>query len=117
MPALNQHVAIWAGDSLIIHIPVKDAAGGNAVLLGATARWWAAKTAFAKGADAFVKKAIGSGVQIVGSELIITINPADTDGIDAGVYHHEAEVVFGDGSVSTVTTGNFVVHATIIPNP
>jgi hypothetical protein len=37
--------------------------------------------------------------------------------LPAGSYYHEAEIVEASGPVSTVTTGKFVLHPSLIPPP
>jgi hypothetical protein len=114
MPAENQNVVLPAGDSLEIVLPVKTEAGVDVPLAGATVRWWMGRSKSSIGSDVFLKKSIGSGIVIAGATATVSIAPADTDAIPAGVYYHEAEVVFADATVSTVTTGSFTIGATIV---
>jgi hypothetical protein len=114
MPAENQNVALLAGDSLDIVLPVKTLAGADVPLAGATVRWWLGRSRWSVGADIFVKKSIGQGIAIDGATATVSLAPADTDTLPAGTYYHEAEVIFADGSVSTVTTGSFILDSTIV---
>lgn len=114
MPAENQNVVIPAGDSLDIVLAVKTEAGVDVPLAGATVRWWMGRSRVSVGDDVLIKKSIGSGIAIVGATATVSLAPANTDSIPPGTYYHEAEVVFADGSVSTVTTGSFTIGPTIV---
>jgi hypothetical protein len=125
MPATGQTINHWAGDSAVITVPVRDGLGAAVDLTGATARWWMGKNVKALGADVYVKKTTdpgdGGGITIQQASptdvgvLIITIDAGDTEGLRPKIYYHEVELVIGD-SVSTVTTGNFVINGTMIPD-
>lgn len=126
MPAIGQDIIHYAGDTATITIPVLNASGAPVDLSGgATARWWMGKNVSATGTDVYLKKGIGTGLTIGRVEtdtweLVITINPADTDliasHIKAGTYYHECEVVDADGNISTVTIGKFTLKPTMIPD-
>lgn len=122
MPATGQDITHYAGDSLTIQLgPVLDADGSAADLTGATARWWMAKNVTATGTDIYVEKAVGSGLSLAANtggewSIVVTLDPADTEGKKAGTYYHECEVVDGSGNVSTVTVGKFKLQPTLIPN-
>jgi hypothetical protein len=120
MPAINQDVTHWVGDTATIRIPVLDAAGASVDLTGASARWWMGKNVAATGDDVYVKKSSGAGLAIEisteGSTVVITLDPGDTDGKKSGTFYHECEVVDADGNVSTVTIGKFILKPTLIPD-
>jgi len=127
MPATDQSVEIWAGDSFTIRIPILDANGAKVDLASAqSAKWWMGKSAKAIGTDVYLKKALTSGVVLDNETdawvMVITLNPADTEtGVGSnpkpGTYYHEAEIIDADGNISTVTTGQFTIHPTIVRNP
>jgi hypothetical protein len=117
MPAENQTVQMPAGDSRRIVIPVKDQAGADLPLTGATVRWWMAKSAWSKDADVLIKKTTDAGISVSGSTATVMLAPADTDAIPPGAYYHEAEIVFADQSVATVSRGTFQLSATVIRQP
>ncbi len=114
MPAENQNVELPAGDSRNLVIPVKNAAGADVSLVGSTVRWWMGKSQWSAGDDVLIKKSIGTGIAVVGSTITVTLAPADTDALQPGAYYHEAEVVFADSTVATVTRGTFTLSPTII---
>lgn len=120
MPAINQDVTHWVGDTATIRIPVLDKDGGAVDLTGASARWWMGKNVSATGDDVYVKKASGTGLSIevstAGSAIVVTLAPVDTEGKKSGTFYHECEVVDADGNVSTVTTGKFILKPTLIPD-
>ncbi len=123
MPAIGQTITHWAGDSATITIPVRDGTGAPVDLTGATARWWMGKNVKATGADIYVQKStdVDGGIIIQQNSptelgaLIITIDAGDTEGQKPRTNYHEAEVVIGV-SVSTVTTGDFIIKGTMIPD-
>jgi hypothetical protein len=121
MPAINQDVTHWAGDSATIRIPVLDKTGASVDLSGAAARWWMAKNVSATATeDIYVKKSSGSGLTIenstAGSTIVVTLDPVDTEGKTAGTFYHECEVVDASGNISTVTIGKFILKPTLIPD-
>lgn len=122
MPQTNQNVSHPVGDSLTLNIgPVKEQNGTtNADLTGATARWWLAKKVKSTGADIIVEKSTSDGIAITEDTgaftVVVTIDPADTEGQKATAYYHECEVVDAAGSISTVMTGTFTLTATLIPD-
>lgn len=121
MPAVDQTITHWAGDTATIRIPVVDGEGQPVDLTGATARWWVGKNVSATAdADIYVKKASGAGLSIeistAGSVVVITLEPGDTEGKAAGTFYHECEVVDASGNISTVTIGKFILKPTLIPD-
>lgn len=121
MPAVDQTITHWAGDTATIRIPVVDGEGQPVDLTGASARWWVAKSVNATAAaDIYVKKASGAGLSIeistAGSAVVITLAPGDTEGKAAGTFYHECEVVDANGNISTVTIGKFILKPTLIPD-
>jgi hypothetical protein len=124
MPAVNQKVTHWKGDTAIITIPIKDKDGAWIDLTGARARWWMGKASNAKGANVFIEKNTGiNGGMVLSNpgsgpewDLVITLKPIDTENLKAGNWYHEAEVVDSNLNVSTVTTGPFVLMQTMIPD-
>jgi hypothetical protein len=65
MPATDQTIAHWAGDSRLIRIPIKDKVGA-AGISPATARLWMGNSVAATGADLMIKKSTGAGLVIAG---------------------------------------------------
>lgn len=114
MPATGQDITHWCGDSRTITIPVKDAAGGNVDLAGASARWWMGKSKTASGASVYVKKTTAdSSIEITNASglysLVVYLDPDDTKTLSPGSCYHEAEVTDASGNVSTVCIGAFVL--------
>ena len=124
MPATNQKITHWVGDTAIITIPVKDKAGEWVDLTGAFGRWWMGKTVKATGDNIYIEKSTESfgGMELVNPsggdewDIVITLDPIDTEGLKAGTFYHEAEIVDADGNISTVMTGPFVLNPTLIPD-
>ncbi len=120
MPAVEQNVQHWRGDSRRIQIPIREEDGTPVDMAGGSARWWLGKSATAVGDKVVVKKAAGSGLSLsVDDDLWtaeIRLDPADTQALRPGDYYHELEVVDGAGAVSTVTVGTFTINQTMIPS-
>ncbi|MGU3539962.1 hypothetical protein [Methylobacterium sp. A54F] len=120
MPALDQTLALWAGDTRRVTIPVRDADKSAPNLSDATAAWWMgdAPTSAAEPKRVLIRKATGAELTIVQVDgvwsLRFTIETEDTLNLPPGAYYHEAEVTDADGNRSTVTVGRFVIQPTII---
>jgi len=142
MPATDQLIEHWVGDSKTVTIPVLGPAippatlGPPIDLTFAEARWWMGKKVKSTGSDVFIKKSTSGaspndgGITIVTTtdinnntiwNLVIVIDPMDTENVkpssDGNPYYHEAEVMDQNGNVSTVTTGPFILHGTVIREP
>ena len=120
MPAVNQDIGVAEpfvqGDSLTLSIPVFQSDGTTPEDITGTAIRWEAQRLIG-GVPVvvdppLVAKAVGSGITITdgpGGVFEVAIVPADSEDL-AGAYHHEAEVTFVGGVVSTVLTGRWVVQ-------
>lgn len=113
MPAVNQDVSLPAGNSRRLVIPIKDAAGADAVLTGAAVNWWMGRSQWSSDTHILIKKSIGSGITVSGSTVTVALTSSDT-ALPPGAYYHECSVVFADGSVATVSTGTFTLTPTIV---
>lgn len=120
MPAVEQNVQHWRGDSLKINIPIRNKDGSPVNMSGGSARWWLGTSASAVGDKVLIKKTAGSGLTLVLEDDVwvakVAIEPADTQGLKPRDYYHELEVVDGTGAVSTVTVGTFTINQTMIPS-
>jgi len=125
MPAEGQTIEHWAGDTRTVTIPIRDKQGVPINLTGATARWWMGKNVKAKGTNVLIKKdtADASMTIVVDTgqtpnlySLRFVLQPADTEALKAGTFYHEAEVVDASGNIGTTTTGDFILHPTMIPD-
>ncbi len=124
MPATNQNVIHWQGNTRQIFIgPVTDLQGNFIDLTAAVAvRWWLAKRATSSGPDIFVMKSLfspgGITLQQVSNEwtIIVQLDPDDTENVPTGNWYHECEVIDSVGRVSTVTIGTFTVKPALIPS-
>mgnify|MGYP000892708861 FL=1 len=117
MASEGQDFKMTAGDTRVLRIAVTDTDGEQVDLAGATARWWMARSSRSTGASVLVQKSTSGGVSIDEQTGIVTvtISPADTEGLSAGLYYHELEIVDGNGAVSTVTTGKVTMRDALIP--
>ena len=108
MTSEDQNFEIYAGESKVITVSVKEA--GIAVnLTGATDIRWVVKRN-EDDATALITKTLASGIttldQILhAGEFTITLDPEDTEDLGGASYYHEAEVTDSAGDPSTVTRG------------
>ncbi len=134
MPATNQNVIHWQGNTRQIFIgPVLDLKGNYIDLTSAVAvRWWLAKRATSTGPDIFVMKSLvgllGITLQQIPGQppdsngstviwnIIVQLDPDDTENVPTGNWYHECEVIDNVGRVSTVTIGTFTVKPALIPS-
>jgi hypothetical protein len=121
MPAVNQDITAYVGDTLIITIPVLDGAGQNVDLGGAGASWWMGKNVTATGADVYIKKSLGQGMTLTDNTaglytLTVTLAPSDTQNLQAGTFYHEAAVIDSQGDIARVSLGKFILKPTLIPD-
>jgi hypothetical protein len=118
MPATGQDVVHWQGDTHQINIKVQDRCGNPVSLAGASAQWWAGKTAESVGADIFVRKTSPSGIVFAFDgtfwHLLVNLVPNDTMSTPIGQWYHEAEVTDGNNDQVTVTVGRFIVKPALI---
>jgi hypothetical protein len=123
MPAINQDVTHWQGNTRVINIRVTDVHGGIVDLSGAhNVRWWMGKTAQATGSDIYVEKSLASGGGISLSQgldnywtVSVTLFPPDTQDVPSGRWYHECETIDAGGDVATVTIGRFILNPSLIP--
>ena len=103
-----QNFTMRSGDSKKLNITVTDGAGAAKDLTGATMIW---RLAVRKHATSEISKATASGIAFV-SEVSgiaqVTIDPADTAGLD-GDYYHEAQVTDSSGDIETVMVGTATI--------
>ena len=109
MTKLNQDITDYLqGDRLDIDVIVTDPDGVVVDISGSAIEWVLVDT----GVGVIVKKTTdGGGVTITdgpGGEFSVALKEADTEDIDPGRYHHEAEIDLSSGPV-TVLTGRFEI--------
>lgn len=120
MASTDQTITMTRGDDLTVTIPVLDEDGANLDLSGGTARWWVGKTVSSTGTNILIQKSTDAldGITITSASglytLTITIDPEDTEGLKAGNWYHEAEVITSAGKIYTVTTGTFALGADLV---
>jgi len=108
MALINQNFKIWAGDDKALVFKVR----GVSDLISASAIW--AVSLSPGSAKVIEKKSIIAGeITIDGTNVIVTLTPADTADLAPGGYYHELEITDGDGKISTVATGLMAVQPTL----
>lgn len=121
MPAVNQDITLYKGDTLKITIPVRDAASAIVNLGGAGVTWWMGKNVSATGADVYIKKSLGSGASLTSDTsglytITVDVDPEDSQNLSAGTFYHEAAVIDADGNIGRVALGKFILKPTLIPD-
>jgi hypothetical protein len=107
MTKVQQSVQMMPGDSKTITIDVVDT-DGNAIPTLAdsvAAITWMLKKYFS-GPAAVTKTMAAGDITISGSQIIVTLAPADTEDL-GGTYVHECDVTDLLGNVSTILIGEF----------
>jgi hypothetical protein len=101
--------AMYAGDSRIVRIAVKDEAGAPVDITGSTLKWLLSRSMTG---EALVEKATGDGIELqnpAAGTFGVTLEPADTEDLEDGIYYHEAEMTL-DGDISTVVSGPVLIE-------
>lgn len=97
MTMIFQDIVLYQKQDKIITVPIKDSAGNNKVMTGATVTY--VIKARKDSAVALVTKTVGSGI-VIGTTpndhvLTITLGDTDTDNLAPGIYWHMAEGSLG----------------------
>ena len=103
---------MFAGDSKVLVVTVRDGAGAVVNITGATLTWEAARSTEE---TTVISKESGDGISITnptGGVFEVTLDEADTDDLQ-GLYYHEAELTQA-GDTFTVLTGSLVIERTLI---
>jgi hypothetical protein len=98
----DQDFSIYSGDTKNLMIEIE----GVSDLGGASLVWGARKKQ--KTTENQILKTSGSGIDINGQEILIKLNPGDTEGL-TGDYFHELQLTDGVGNVSTVLVGKMYI--------
>jgi hypothetical protein len=105
--------SIYAGDTTVLRITVKDEAGAAVDLGSSTIRWQLAVNVYG---TPLLAKSVGSGVEVVDAangRFDVTLDSEDTEVLSGGTYYHEAEMYDG-GVVSTILTGTIQINPSLI---
>lgn len=107
----RQNVRLTAGDSKTLAVQVTDDQGDPVDINGAAIRY---AVVDGRGGSTVVgpKSDGGAGITVTdaaGGVFEVYLDPSDTQDL-LGEYWHEAEYEDGDGDVTTVFTGSFVVR-------
>lgn len=107
---------LFAGDTKVLDITVKDDEGAVVDITDATIRWQLARSV---NAPAVLQKAVGSGITISDGPnglFEVALANADTETLK-GAFYHEAEVILPDSTIATVVTGAVTIKPTLIKPP
>ena len=98
-----------AGETWVIDVSCRDAAGAPINLTGAQIAW-----RLKRGGQTAFDATVGSGITVVSAAagtISIRVTPSmqDAANLVARTYRHELRITTADGTVSTQTQGAFVV--------
>lgn len=114
MPAVNQDVAFYEGETRTIRIPIrmKDGITPKPVTDAQYIHAWVGKNSRSTGAEVILRKSVGSGISFVEGDdpglIDVAFDPADTQGKE-GAYYWEVEVKDNQGVVAKTTIGQFKI--------
>ena len=100
--------SVFQGDSKILSVTLKNTAGTVVSIASATIKWQATPK---RGGTSVISYVSGGAITITsgsGGTFDIVIASTDTEPLD-GIYYHETEITFADGTISTVMTGTMTV--------
>lgn len=106
---------IYAGDSKVLVVTVRDDDGVLVDLAGATIKWSASQLlSGAFSAEASIMKDDGDGIEVTGTGVFeVELLPADTESL-SGKFYHEAEITDVEDNIFTVLTGRMTVKPALI---
>ena len=112
MASVAQDFTMHKGDTKDISVAVVDGDGNDVALAGCTIVWSMAtdvdETALV------TKTTAAADITIAGNDFSFTLDPADTSGLAAGQYYHEAQVTDAGGDVATVTVGIITLEEELV---
>ena len=110
MTAEEQNLKFWAGNDVVLRIPVVDENGVVKDLTGADMTWFLGRT---PDAPLVLTKASPTGITTEGAATggiaLVILSDIDTAPL-YGTYYHELKVTDGDDFQTTVTAGWITVH-------
>jgi len=112
--SVNRELEMHAGDDLKIDVTVNDSSGDAVDISAATVIIFGISLV-KRGATIFTKT-LTAGITITNGplgQLRITLDAADTAGLNPRTYFHELKVVIS-GERDTVLVGNFVLLESIL---
>jgi hypothetical protein len=112
----GQNFEMYAGESKVLTVTVKDEAAALIDLTGVSIEWIVKR--FEDDVTGLITKTVGHGITLSNQvtdkgEFTITLAPADTESLGGASYYHEAEVTDVGGNVSTVTRGIMTVKKSL----
>lgn len=117
MPALNQNIAIWAGDGVELTFELLESDGVTPLdITGSTVRWALASVYDIETALITKSSANPGEITIISGEggvVSIFIDPDDTDMLGGEPYYHEVEVIDSVSAV-TVAIGSVTINKTTL---
>jgi len=110
---LNQNFQLFAGEDKVITV---DMTGYDAAI-ATVIDWWMATSPYALDAegDVVIKKVLGDGIELNGTNIDITIDSIDTATVKPELYYHELKLTLADGTVKVAMTGNIVLLKSLDP--
>jgi hypothetical protein len=115
MATKKQNFCIFQGDDVVLSVTTTTIEDGDDPqdLTGVSLTWAFSET---KDSVALVTKETGDGIEITdaaGGVFEVSIDAADTDGLDPQGYYHEARLTDGAGKTRVIMSGAFTLHSSV----
>jgi len=107
MAKLEQDFRMWQGETKLLIIHVEDGQGDPVDITGSSIVWVMQRQTY-NTTQPRIEKSTPIGIDVLDGPagiFQVRLDPADTLGLPAGNYLHEAEVTDSGGQVSVVTIG------------
>jgi hypothetical protein len=104
MTEVKQSFEVYIGDTKAVTVTVKDEDADILNLTGYTCNW----VMYDGDGDIVLTKTLSTGLSVPtpsNGQVVILLEPEDTEDLEPDTYYHELEITSSDGDVSTVTTG------------
>jgi hypothetical protein len=111
MTMTNQDIALYKGESRLLFVEIDLADGQPFDPEGSTLQWWVGKStsAIANG-DVVIKKALGTGINLVTGGIEIELLAEDTADLVPNYYAHQLAIFGPAGDVSIALVGTMVLR-------
>ena len=117
MPTINQNLVVQAGDTLEVSIALSSLDGDEPLDLSGASAWWHMSKRPQDGNALLTRSSTVGNINLTHADgawaMSFTINHADTKALAPGGYYHDAIIVGGDGSISTVMTGKVEIRPSL----
>ena len=113
MTEIKQNFEVWAGDDKEITVIVREEDDSLLDLSGYTFNWVMYDL---DDESVHLTKTLSTGLSVPtpsNGEVVITLEPDDTENLDTGLYRHELEATSSTNKISTVTVGYVIIRTSV----